>query len=263
MRTFEFIPDGIQDCKVRAWIHTVQNDVKQRMHPAIIICPGGAYEMLSEREAEPVAKPYFAAGFNTFILEYATGKNALNFKPLCQLAATIANIRKYADEWYTEKNKIVVIGFSAGGHLAASSGTLFNKKEFLEAFGRKDDIRPDAIILGYPVITSDEHTHVQTMENVSGSSKGSENFMWFGLDKHVDEQTPPVFMWHTSEDEPAPVENSLKMAMALSKAKVPFELHIFPKGPHGMSVCNEEVDSICEYNGRWIEWSIKWLNKFL
>lgn len=260
MKTFEFIPEGVQDCVVRACLHTGQRDVKQRMHPAIIICPGGAYEGVSEREAEPVAKLYLAAGYNTFILEYATKEKAKNFKPLCQLAATIAHIRKYSEEWFTEQYKIAVAGFSAGGHLAASLGTLFNKKEFLDIFGREDNIRPDAMILGYPVITSDQYTHVGSLEKISGAKEGSKEFAWFGLDKHVDTQTPPTFLVHTSEDEIVPVENSLKMACALSAVKIPFELHILPKGVHGMSVCNEEVGSLCEYNGRWVEWSIKWLH---
>ena len=232
MKTFEFIPEGVQDCVVRACLHTGQRDVKQRMHPAIIICPGGAYEGVSEREAEPVAKLYLAAGYNTFILEYAT----------------------------KEKAKNAVAGFSAGGHLAASLGTLFNKKEFLDIFGREDNIRPDAMILGYPVITSDQYTHVGSLEKVSGAKEGSKEFAWFGLDKHVDTQTPPTFLVHTSEDEIVPVENSLKMACALSAVKIPFELHILPKGTHGMSVCNEEVENMCEYNGRWVDWSIQWLH---
>ena len=137
---------------------------------------------------------------------------------------------------------------------------LFNKKEFLDIFGREDNIRPDAMILGYPVITSDQYTHVGSLEKVSGAKEGSKEFAWFGLDKHVDTQTPPTFLVHTSEDEIVPVENSLKMACALSAVKIPFELHILPKGVHGMSVCNEEVGSLCEYNGRWVEWSIKWLH---
>lgn len=86
-------------------------------------------------------------------------------------------------------------------------------------------------------------------------------YQWFGLDKHVDEQTPPTFLRHTAADELVPVENSLKMAAALSKAKVPFELHVFPQGGHGMSVCTEEVGTPSEYNGRWVPFRIAWLNR--
>ena len=186
---------------------------------------------------------------------------AKDFRPLCQLAATIAQVRAKAEQWCIEKEKIAVCGFSAGGHLAASLGTLFNKEEFQKVFCREDHIRPNAMVLSYPVITADEFAHAGSICNVSGSKEGSAQYKWFGLDQHVDEQTPPTFLWHTAEDDLVPVENSLKMAAALSKARVPYELHIFPYGRHGMSVCTEAVDTPCEYNGRWVSFSIAWLNR--
>ena len=186
---------------------------------------------------------------------------AKDFLPLRQLASTIAHVRNHAEEWYTIKDKIAVSGFSAGGHLACSLGTLFNEERFLKAFGRDDDIRPNAMVLSYPVITADEFAHKGSIRNVSGSEVGTEDYKWFGLNEHVDAQTPPTFLWHTAEDTCVPVENSLKMATALSAAKVPFEMHILPEGQHGISVCNREVNTPFSYNSRWVEWSIKWLNK--
>ena len=264
MNVFEFVPEGIGECSVTAWIHTYPGTGAEPIkHPAIIICPGGGYAHVSAREAEPVAKPYFAAGYNIFILNYIVGEQAKDFYPLCQLAATIAHVRKHANELNTAADRIAVCGFSAGGHLAASLGTLYNEPEFLEKFGRTDHIRPDAMILGYPVITSDEYAHVGSIQKVSGAEKGSEKYAWFGLDKHVDEQTPPAFIWHTAADKGVPVENSLKMCMALSAANVPFEYHVLPTGGHGMSVCTEEVGTPSEYNARWMDWSIEWLNQYL
>ncbi len=265
MKVFEFIPEGVQDCIVTAWLHGTEGFPEMTSYaqkrPSIIICPGGGYGRVSEREAEPVAKCYFAAGYHTFILRYAVGEMAKDFRPLCQLASTIAQVRKCADEWYIAEDKIAVIGFSAGGHLACSLGTLFNEERFLNVFGRDDDIRPNAMILSYPVITSDEFAHTGSIRNVSGSEIGSDAYKWFGLDKHVDAQTPPTFLWHTAEDNCVPVENSLKMAAALSAAKIPFEMHIFPEGPHGTSVCNKEVNALYPYNARWVDWSIQWLNQ--
>lgn len=261
MREFEFIPERGEGCKVRACIH-YQNgseEIIQKNYPAVIICPGGAYAGVSDREAEPVAIPFFAAGYNTFILNYSVGSMAGDFRPLCQLAATISEIRKHADEWYTIPDKIAVCGFSAGGHLAASLGVHFNEPEFLKVYESSENIRPDAMILCYPVITADEFAHVTSIENVSGAKEGGEQYQWFGLDRRVDKHTPPTFLWHTAEDSCVPVENSLKMAEALSAKKIPFELHVFPKGEHGMSVCTEEVGSASEHNARWVEWCIKWL----
>ena len=267
MKVFEFVPEGIQDCRVTAWLHGNEEFPEMAAYtydrPAMIICPGGGYSFVSQREAEPVAKHYFAAGYNTFILWYSIGEKAKDFLPLRQLASTIAHVRKYADEWHTIKDKIAVSGFSAGGHLACSLGTLFNEERFLKAFGRDDDIRPNAMVLIYPVIMANEYAHTGSIRNVSGSEIGTEEYKWFSLDNHVDEMTPPTFLWHTADDAVVPVENSLKMAAALSAVKVPFELHVLPNGYHGMTVCNREVNSPCEYNARWIEWSIKWLNKVL
>ena len=265
MKVFEFVPDGIKDCYVRAWLHEYDNEkAEKRLRPAIVICPGGGYAMVSEREAEPVALAYFSAGYETFILNYAVKEQAKDFYPLCQLASTVAHVRKKAQIWSIDESKIAVCGFSAGGHLATSLGVLFNKEEFLNVFGRTENIRPDAMILGYPVITADEYAHVKSIEYVSGSKVGSNTYNWFGIDKHVDTQTPPAFVWHTAEDQTVPVENSLKLSAAFSAAQIPFELHVFPKGAHGMSVCTEEVGetgTISVYNSRWIRWSIEWLNQ--
>ena len=136
MKTYEFTPQGTTGCSVKAWLH-YQNgseSVKQRIHPAVIVCPGGGYAHVSDREAEPVARAYFAAGYNTYILTYTVGEAVKGFTPLKQLAATIADIRANAEEWFTAKEQIAVCGFSAGGHLAASLGTLFNEEKFLQAF---------------------------------------------------------------------------------------------------------------------------------
>lgn len=261
MRVFEFVPEGTQGCSVQAWLHMTNHcpEMEQRLHPAVVICPGG-YEFISDREAEPVAEPYYAAGYNVFILKYSVGEDAKDFVPLIQLASAVDQIRRSSEEWITCKDKIAVCGFSAGGHLACSLGTLYNEPQFQRAFGRTADIRPDAMILCYPVITSDQYAHDGSIERVSGSKAGTAEYGWFGLDKHVDPATPPAFLWHTSEDTCVPVENSLKMAAALSAVKVPFELHVFPHGGHGMSVCSKQVNSECPYNSRWINLSIEWLN---
>lgn len=236
-------------------------EMPERSLPAIIICPGGAYFGLSEREAEPVAKEFFCAGYHVVILKYSVGEEAKNFRPLCQLAETIAWLRKNAAEWNIQEDKIAVCGFSAGGHLAASLGTLYNDQEFLHAYGKSEDIRPNAMILGYPVITADEFAHEWSLKTVSGAEPGEEKYCYFGLEGHVHEQTPPAFIVHTAEDQSVPVENSLSFAKALSKKKIPFELHILPKGAHGMSVCSMETDSYDPYNGRWVSWCLCWLNE--
>lgn len=264
MKVFDFIPEGTQECNVTAWIHTEGESPAMpniKAWPSVVICPGGGYGGVSDREAEPVAMSYFAAGYNTFILRYSVGEKAKDFIPLCQLASTVAHLRKFAEELYVKPDNIAVCGFSAGGHLAGSLGTLANTDEFKKIFSGTDDIKPNAMVLIYPVITADEHAHVGSIETVSGSKEGSEKYRWFGLDKHVNKETPPTFLWHTVEDACVPVQNTLKMAAALSEAKILYELHIMPHGWHGMSVCTKTVGFKDDYNARWMNWSIKWLNK--
>lgn len=263
MKSFMFHPEGAEKCSVTAYIQTIGQhpNMKERKMPAIVLCPGGGYTFVSAREADPVAKEYVSAGYHVFVVTYSVNEEAANFTPMCQVAAVFAHIRKHAEEWLVEENKIAVCGFSAGGHLAASMGTLYNEEKFLRVWNRTENIRPDAMILGYPVILSNEYAHQGSINNVSGSEKGTEEYIWFGLDKHVDETTPPAFLWHTAADDLVPVQNSLCFALALSAAKVPYELHVFPEGYHGMSVCTREVGTYNPYNGRWVEWSIRWLNK--
>lgn len=263
MNMFDFQPEGVHNCSVSAYLQpeTGMENEACRLRPAIIICPGGGYDHLSVREGEPVVKEYFAAGYQMFLLHYSVEEGARNFQPLMQLAAATAHIRRNAKAWNVDKEKIAVCGFSAGGHLAASLGTLYDDEKFLRCWGRSENIRPDAMILCYPVITSDEFAHVRSLKKVSGAGEGSAEYIYFGLDRHVDPDTPPTFLWHTAEDGNVPAENSLRMASALSAAKVPFELHIFPQGKHGMSVCTREVNMYDPYNGRWMEWSIRWLNR--
>ncbi len=261
MKIFTFIPDGQQDCRVTACLQTELEGCLQRMHPGIVICPGGGYAGISQREGEPAAKKYFAAGYNTFLLEYSVGEDASGMRPLRQLAATIAHIRNNSVHWAVDPNRLAVCGFSAGGHLAASLGVLHNDERFLGLCGDLGYVRPDAMVLGYPVITADDFTHKPTIQRVSGNApEGSEEYSYFGLDKHVDDQTPPAFLWHTAEDRVVPVHNSLKMAQAMADAGVPVELHVLPNGGHGMATCTQETCSMSAYNSRWMDWSIIWLN---
>lgn len=264
MKLFTFIPDGEAGCTVEAWIH--QHDSPDEnlhsFHPGIVLCPGGGYGAISSRESAPVAEPFFAAGYNIFILNYSVKEEAKDFRPLCQLAATVAHIRANSQKFLTVSDKIAVMGFSAGGHLAASLGTLFNNQRFLNAWSRDENIRPDAMVLGYPVITADDvYSQIDSIERVSGAQKGTPQYRWFDLTDHVDEQTPPTFLWHTAKDQIVPVENSLLFSMALSKAKVPYECHILPEGPHGMGVCTNEIRSYHPYNARWVNWCVQWLNQ--
>lgn len=243
--------------------------IKKR--PFILICPGGGYHGCSPREAEPVARAYMAKGYNAGILYYSVKENTESLyngdidvaKPHYEVAKSICIIRDNAEKWNIEKDKIAVIGFSAGGHLAGCSSILWNDKKLLKVLNCEEGYnRPDAAILSYPVITSGEKAHRGSFVNLLGDFSTEENLERYSLEKQVDSSCPPTFIWHTSEDNCVPVENSTYLATALAGAGVKFEMHIFPNGTHGMSLATREVlPEKDDYVARWFELSVNWLDK--
>lgn len=265
MKKITFSPVEDENVFVNAYLHETLPEITnfRNKFPAVVICPGGGYVFLSEREADPVALRYFAAGYNVFILYYSVGEKAVDFRPLKELSETVIAIRKNATEWLVNTDKIAVCGFSAGGHLAASLGTLWNHPDFLKNYDMQAGLnQPNAMILSYPVITADERfAHRSSIETVSGSVLGTDKANFFSLENRVSKSTVPTFIWHTVEDTTVPIENSIRFISALQEHGIPYECHFFPTGGHGMSVCTEEVASFDSYNARWMDFSIQWLNK--
>ncbi len=233
-----------------------------RKYPCVVICPGGGYEMVSDCEADPVAREYLGAGYQVFILSYSIKEDASNFVPLMELSHTIMKIREHAEEWDCIEDQIAVLGFSAGGHLACSLATLWSHEALKSKMDTKNGRnRPNAAILAYPVITANEFAHEHSIQRVSGALKGTDEYAFFSLENHVNADTCNMFLWHTVNDTCVPVENSLLLSMALSRNKIPFECHLFPEGAHGLSVCTTETRTPHPYNRIWVELSIRWLNR--
>ncbi len=211
-----------------------------RTRPMVIICPGGGYRHVSEREAEPIAVQLNAMGIHAGILRY-TVYPAKFPTAVTQLAKAVALVREHAGEWNIAGDKIIVAGFSAGGHLAASLGTLWQEK-FLEDIMQMpgERYRPNGLLLSYPVITSGEYAHRDSFAALL-QERYDELLDRMSLEKQVTENTPPTFIWHTFEDGAVPVENALLFSQALNARKIPFELHIYPRGWHGLALANEET----------------------
>lgn len=208
--------------------------------PAIVICPGGGYGFLSEREAEPVALAFNTLGFNTFIVWYRVAPHRYP-RPQQDVAAAVAWVRAHAAETHTHPDKIAVLGFSAGGHCAGSLGVWWPKAELWAEMGlTPEQVKPNALVLSYPVITGGPKAHRGSFENLTGSKDTAEHLA-YSLDTAVTDQTPPTFLWHTWDDASVPVENSLLMATALRAHNIPAALHIFPHGGHGSSLANAQV----------------------
>jgi acetyl esterase/lipase len=238
-----------------------------RRRPAVIICPGGGYRFLSFREAEPVALRLNALGINAFVLYYSVAPAEYPV-PQLQLAESVRAVGLHAADWATDPDKIFVMGFSAGGHLACSLGTLWNDRIFAPLTAQPGQIRPRGMILCYPVITSGEFAHRDSFAALLGN-RHEELRDTVSLEKRVTAQTVPAFIWHTFEDALVPVENSLLLASALRANRVPFELHIYPFGQHGLSLSSSQVygpgngAAIRPECEGWIDMAARWMHAFL
>ncbi len=216
----------------------------KKVRPAVVICPGGGYRHLSPREGEPIAMQYLSMGFHAFVLRYSIAPARFP-TALWQLALLVARIRERSREWLADPERIVVSGFSAGGHLACSLGAFWNRELVWGPLGlRAEQIRPAAMLLSYPVITSGPFCHSGSFENLLGEeAQDKEKRHLVSLEHQVGPHTPRTFVWHTAADASVPVQNSLLLAQALAKSGVSVELHIYPEGCHGLSLATEDTSS--------------------
>lgn len=237
-----------------------------RKRPSIIICPGGGYGFTSDREAEPVALRFMAEGYNAFVLRYSVAPHQYP-QQLLEVSAAIAHVRRMADTWHVDTDKIIICGFSAGGHLAGSLGVLWQEPFIRETLQlNEEENKPNAMILSYPVITGGKFAHKGSFDNLLGASADEAARDNLSLEQLVSELTPPTFLWHTFDDAAVPVENSLLFANALREKAIPFELHIYAHGPHGLSLCNENTaapqskDLVNPHIASWFKLVMEWMN---
>lgn len=205
-----------------------------KVRPGMLVLPGGGYQYCSDREADPVAQAYLNAGYHAFILRYSAKEHGVWPNPLEDYEQAITYIRDHAEAWGLLPDKIAVIGFSAGGHLAACAATMAKNK-------------PNAAILGYAVCGSD----------VKGCNPTAPDAI-----AAVDHTTCPCFLMHTRNDNIVPIDNSLRFQLELAKHDVAFESHIYAYGPHGFSTCDtsiQSLDELCDRAPNWVSDSIRWL----
>lgn len=261
------LPKTQNEAVLQLFIRDVYENFGPQKYPAIVLCPGGGYHFTSDREAEAVALQFVAAGYSVFCLRYSCAPDRYPTQ-LLQLAATISYVRENAEEYHIDAKRIAVCGFSAGAHLAASSGILWKEPFIADTLGIPyASNRPDAMILSYPVISGVRSSHTGSFMNLLGEGASEEALLMLSLEMRVDADTVPAFIWHTYDDAVVPVENSLLLANSLRAAGVPFELHIYPHGPHGMSLCNEQTKSVDRpdqsdaHVATWMRLCMEWLER--
>ncbi len=208
-----------------------------RKKPAILVIPGGGYEHVSPREAEPVALRFLARGYAAFVLDYAIAP-AVFPTALREAAMAMRFIRENADRFEVDPQMVAATGFSAGGHLCGTLGMLYDAPEVAD-LGDARTLRPDALGLCYPVTVEWGATHEGTFANLTGGDRELRKRL--SLDRLVRPDMPPVFLWHTRNDGAVPCRNSLLLASALDEAGVDFALHIYRSGPHGLSTADNMV----------------------
>ena len=262
--------------RLTVYIQEHYEEIGIDLRPLVLICPGGAYAYTSPREGEAYAMQFLSFGYHAAVLNYSCAPSVYP-TALTELALSVAMIRGHAEEWHVAPDQIIVMGSSAGGHLAASLGVFWQEAFLGEAVGSlaarqslpcaegfgQEMLRPDGLILCYPVITSGEFAHRGSFENLLGERE-AELTEAMSLENRVSAKTPPVFLWHTFEDNAVPVENSLLFASALRRAGVSTEFHMYPKGGHGLALANRltatrDGGAIQEECTSWISLAHTWV----
>jgi len=221
---------------------------------AVVVLPGGGYVGRADHEAEPIARRMNEAGFHAFVVHYRVAPHR-HPAPLLDASRAMRIVRSRAAEWRVRPDRVALLGFSAGGHVAGTVGVHGSPGDpEAEDVLERLPSRPDALILCYALVTTGEHGHAGCFETLLGPSAPRDLWEWMSLECHVDADTPPTFLWHTANDEVVSVENSLLFAQALRAHEVPFELHVYPKGRHGLALSAEDP-----HVGTWVDLCRAWL----
>ncbi len=258
-KEYTFLGDGGKNPTVTAYLPYNLKEMGRadQKRPCMVICPGGAYAMVSERESEPIALKFLNLGFNVFVLNYSVTPHRYPAQ-LIEVAAAFDLIYKNADKWHCDTQKIGIIGFSAGGHLAAHYSNAYNCADVRKFFA--DSKSPNFTVLGYPVISADKKiAHQGSFVNLLGQYPERDRATEFSCECLVTADSPKAFIWHTVGDAAVSVQNSLVYANALTENGVPFALHIYPYGQHGLSTADYLTNNACDLDSK-KEYAAEWLN---
>ncbi len=239
-------------------------EVKPRLRPGVLIIPGGGYAIVSTREGAPVAMKFMDAGYCSFVLDYSIETAFPD--PLLEACMAAIYLRENAQRYLLDAAHLAAIGFSAGGHLAGMLATMYQDEAIVSLLGERAKLaKLNAVVLSYPVVSMDEGvTHQGSKDRIGGWGKVDTSSL--SVEKRVTKDSAPAFIWHTVTDDCVPVENSILLAQAYRRAGVPFSLHLFEWGCHGLSVVTDEVNDQTEEMarlsntvGQWVSLALAWL----
>ena len=257
--------NGSATCETFFFKDSPEIVIKKR--PLILICPGGGYEFLSDREGESIAFKFNSFGYHAAIINYSIAPVTYPTQ-LLEVSAAVKFFKDHAEEYFIDPDRIAIYGASAGGHAAADYATGYFRDEVTSVLKVSPDyLKPAGMILAYPVITSGEFAHRGSFDNLLGELKNDKKMLeYLSIENRITKETPPAFIWHTFPDGCVPVENSLLLAKAMKKENIPFELHIFPSGDHGLGLADEITLSpnrteINEGAAQWIDLCRRWLHE--
>lgn len=260
-----YLRNGESDVRLCSLISTYGGNMKVPPRDAVVVLPGGGYHMLSEQEAEPIAKAFLAAGFNAFVLYYSIGDKASYPRPLQDASMAVCHIRENAQKYNVAPDRIFLCGFSAGSHVAGCLGAMWHT-EWAKAspdmpYGLN---KPNGLILSYPFVSLTDNTYVWIKENIKVPEMTMEDFeKHFSVEMNVSDKMPPVFIWQTQDDSVLSVKHSLLLANETIRRNIPTELHIFPTGLHGIALATEETfegvpERINPHVANWLKLAVEW-----
>lgn len=236
---------------------------------AMLVIPGGGYgTVCSDREGYPIAQAYMMQEMNAFVLHYSVGSKIEEaIDPLCQASLAMVHIRENAEKYNINPDRVFVVGFSAGGHLAGSLATLWNREDVQKKLGENaGKNRPTGAVLCYAVTLgfSTAGSAITFKNLLKDKIEDAACVNSFSLEKNVGPHTAPAFIMHTFDDAVVPLDNALKLGLAYKEAEIPFEMHIYPHGPHGMALANKvtwggKPDYDNAAIARWVSDSVVWM----